>query len=295
MTNTMKEIGKGVLICVLTALVYTIVNGMTFSFLPFTKGFAEQSASQSTNLGMTAIYMLWIVWTMYHIAKNSRCKGFNLYLAVIGTVFFVLSIMTQIETILFGSAFKGLQIWDIWMMVVGEMISITLVGFLLTLILKRKAKENETQKIDIKKFVFYMVVNGLIYLVIYFVFGYFVAWQSEELRIFYSGSPVDVGFIAQMRNNIENSFMVLPIQFGRGMLFTISIIPLLRMKWKHKYDYLVSVLAVFLCTAMGLIIPNFLFPDAVRIQHFYEMISSMFLFGIITAKLTEKSIISSER
>lgn len=286
----MKKIIKGVAICIAMAVVYMLVNGLVFSVLPFSEWFKEGSAGQETNMVLTMVYMLWIVGTMYFVVDHARCKGIRLYLSVVGCLFFIQSFMTQIETILFNRAFVGLGRSDIFLMMLGELVSISITVLFLILILKRKSEENETESIDWKCFIKRMLINGLIYMVIYFVFGYFVAWKSEDLRVFYSGSPVDAGFLGQLYSNLVNSFIVYPFQFVRGMLFTIGIIPLMKIKWKHKNDFIIGVCAVFLCTAVGLLVPNFLFPDTVRLRHLVEMVSSMTLFGIITAKLMEKSI-----
>lgn len=286
----MKKIVKAIVVCFAMAIVYMIINGLAYSVLPLSQWFKDGSAGQETNMVLTIVYMLWIVGTMYFIVENARCKGLTLYLSVVGCMFFIQSFMTQIETILFNNAFVGLGRSDIFLMMAAELISIAIVVFLMILIVKRKAVENETAKIEWKVFLKRMALNGLIYMVIYFVFGYFVAWKSEELRVFYSGSAVDVGFFGQLYSNAVNSFIVYPFQFVRGMLFTIGTIPLMKIRWKHKNDFIIGVCAVFLCTAISLIIPNFLFPDTVRLTHFAEMVSSMLLFGIITAVLMKKSI-----
>ena len=264
-----------------------ITSGIVFSMFPFSEWFIENSSKQETNLLLTLVYMLSISGTIFFIVSNARCKGKELYTAAIGSVFFILSFMTQIETIIFGNAFVGLSLHDILLMVLGDLISIIITGFLYILILKRKTVEHEIVAIDWKNFFKYLLINGLIYMVIYFIFGYFLAWKSEELRIFYTGSAQDVGFLHKLYENARDNAIIYPIQFVRGMLFTLGTLPLMRIKWNSKHGFLISVCAVFLCTGMGLIVPNFLFPNAVRLAHFVEMISSMLLFGVITAKLFE--------
>ncbi|NLG02480.1 MAG: hypothetical protein GX567_01385, partial [Clostridia bacterium] len=263
----MKKVVKGILLSILMSIVYMIINGISHSILPFSEWFVTNSMKQETNLGLTMIYMLAISGTIYFITQHARCKGKELYMAVIGSVFFTLSFMTQIETIIFGSAFEGLSLHDILLMVLGDFISISLTGLLYILILKRKTQEHEIMTIDWKKFVKCLLLNGLIYMVIYFIFGYFVAWKSEDLRIFYSGSAEDPGFFYRLYVNARDNFIIYPIQYVRGILFTLGIIPLMRIRWKSKYGFMISVCAVFLCTGMGLIVPNFLFPDAVRLAH----------------------------
>jgi hypothetical protein len=115
-------------------------------------------------------------------------------------------------------------------------------------------------------------------------FGYFIAWQFEDLRIFYSGSPEKLNFFGQLVNNMKTNPVIYPFQILRGILFGISIVPFLKMICK-KQVFLTSVSLVFSCTAVMLIIPNVLFPDTVRLAHLLEMTSSMLFFGNITGKI----------
>lgn len=123
---------------------------------------------------------------------------------------------------------------------------------------------------------------------IYFTFGYFVAWKSEMLRVFYSGSSLDSGFIEKLISNWHDNTIIYPFQYIRGILFACSGLALLNMKWKNKYTFIIGLCLVYLCTAIQLIVPNFLFPDEVRLAHFFEMFSSMLLFGVITSVLLWK-------
>jgi len=118
--------------------------------------------------------------------------------------------------------------------------------------------------------------------VIYFLFGYFIAWQFEELRVFYSGTAENAGFIGQLMNNFHDNVIIYPFQFIRGILFVLGVLPLLYMLQRKKSVFITGISLVYLCTAVVLIIPNILFPDAVRWAHFIEMFFSMLLFGVIT-------------
>jgi hypothetical protein len=113
------------------------------------------------------------------------------------------------------------------------------------------------------------------------MFGYFVAWQSEDLRFFYSGNRTDQGFIASLITNYQENPGIYPFQFLRGVLFALSVLPLVSMFQGKSKTLLMSLMLVMATTAMGLIIPNFLFPDAVRWAHFREMISSMLVFAVV--------------
>jgi hypothetical protein len=112
-----------------------------------------------------------------------------------------------------------------------------------------------------------------------------VAWQFEELRYFYTGSTEKPGFFAQLAVNMETNKVIYPFQILRGILFGLAAVVLLFITGKNKAGFIISVCLVYLCTAIVLIIPNFLFPDMVRIAHLIEMSSSMLVFGIITGNI----------
>jgi len=116
------------------------------------------------------------------------------------------------------------------------------------------------------------------------VFGYFVAWQFSELRVFYSGSTEKLGFWGKLLDNFRTNPVIYPFQIIRGILFGLFIVPLALIIDK-KITFVISVCLVYLCTAIMLIIPNVLFPDTVRLAHLLEMTSSMLLFGTIAGNI----------
>ena len=143
----------------------------------------------------------------------------------------------------------------------------------------------EEDKICIKDILIKLGIIGIIYLCVYMLFGYFVAWQFEELRLFYSGSTEKLSFWGQMGNNMRTNPIIIPFQIIRGILFGAAIIPIKNIVNKNKTIFTISVCLIYLCTAIVLIIPNALFPDKVRIAHLIEMCSSMLLFGIIVGNI----------
>jgi hypothetical protein len=68
---------------------------------------------------------------------------------------------------------------------------------------------------------------GACYVVLYMTFGYFVAWQNPALRAYYGGT--DPGsFLAGMRQNWIDTPWLFPLQFGRGILWALFLLPLIR-------------------------------------------------------------------
>lgn len=127
-----------------------------------------------------------------------------------------------------------------------------------------------------------MIVEA-VYVVIYFTFGYFVAWRFESVRLFYSGSAADCSFINKLISNWRDNPVIYLFQYFRGILFGCSALLLLIMNWKSKFSYFICMGLLYLCTAIVLIVPNFMFPDEVRWAHFLEMSCSMLLFSVIVS------------
>lgn len=121
---------------------------------------------------------------------------------------------------------------------------------------------------------------ALAYVVIYLLFGYFVAWQFADLRQFYTGSQENLGLLSVMRQNtvVEPGF--LPFQFLRGLLWVAFSLPVILLVRERR------AAAVSLALLMGLfgaqiLLPSAFFPPVVRLAHFLETTSSTALFGFL--------------
>ena len=266
----------------LATVLYSVLFIAANAVLPFSQEFKELGSSGDPNSFLfLLISSAWICFTIYFIIKNTHYFGKKLFVNIVLIMFFVQCFMTQIETLFFGYAFTVLTRLDIILIMTAGLIP--LFGTV-TLIIKCFPKENityEKNNLCIKEILIKSGIIGLIYLCVYMIFGYFVAWQFEELRIFYTGSAEKLSFWGQMANVIKTNPITIPFQILRGILFGLAIIPVKNMINKNKLVFIISVCLIFLCTAIVLIIPNVLFPDIVRIAHLIEMLGSMLLFGII--------------
>jgi len=112
-----------------------------------------------------------------------------------------------------------------------------------------------------------MFVCALLYVVLYYLFGYFVAWQNPDVRALYSG--------------LEMPAWLPLFQFMRGLMWAALTLPITRMM---KGDWWQAGVANGLLMAMlmnaALLIPNNpIMSDSVRMSHFIETATSNFIFG----------------
>ncbi|MDR0301642.1 MAG: hypothetical protein LBI04_04920 [Treponema sp.] len=279
----MKTIVTSALKLFLAAIIYTVLFVLVSALVPFSQGFKELGSSEHpTALLFMFINGAWVCFTIYFIIKHSNYSGIKLFINVLFVMFFINFFMTQIETWFFGHAF-ALTKPDIILIMLSGLFPLLGTTALLIKFFQNKNAVYEKEKINIKSILIKLGIIGIIYLCVYLLFGYFVLWQFEEARLFYSGSTANLKLGESMGNTnigIGTNSIFIPLQILRGILFGIFILPLKNMM-STKNTFIASVCLVYLCTAVQLIIPNVLFPDMVRIAHLIEMSSSMLLFGMI--------------
>jgi len=120
-----------------------------------------------------------------------------------------------------------------------------------------------------------------LYVVVYFMFGYFVAWQWDETRLFYSGTTAIKPFFTHFWDLFRTDPIILPFQVLRGALWTALATLIVRMMKARRWEASLSValtFAVLLSLPLGLF-PNPYMPPMVARSHFFEVSSSMLLFG----------------
>src|SRR5260370_12322095 len=71
-------------------------------------------------------------------------------------------------------------------------------------------------------------ILAIVYVVLYYLFGYYVAWQNPELRLYYSGTTELKSLYQTMRSTVTGTPWMLAFQFGRGLLWALFAYPVVR-------------------------------------------------------------------
>ena len=198
--------------------------------------------------------------------------------------------MAQIETLYFNSAIQ---------MGTAELVGIVAAGALRALVfaplavfifgkMKKSVQPEEKRTTAApsewgKRF----AALALLYVVVYFLFGYFVAWQWAETRLFYSGTTAIKPFFTHFWDLLRTDPIILPFQVLRGALWTALAILIVRMMKARRWEASLAVALTFaalLSSALGLF-PNPYMPPMVRQAHFFELSSSMLVFGGIAGSI----------
>jgi hypothetical protein len=234
---------------------------------------------------------------IFYVARTSRKKKERTATGLSVALFMIYAFIPQIDTLLYKNVFILLNKMDIVLLILANGIPVVLASVLGVYLFGneykpsryiRKPKRFTTQELIVK-----LLLIGLLYEIIYFVFTHFVSWQIEEFRIFYTGKNQYPGFNTRLIDNWNYAPQIYFVQLIKGILFGLSILPIVNI-FKRKSQYLlISIALIFESMAMYWIVPNLLFPDAVRIGHLLGLSGSMLVFSFITWFIFSKMKISN--
>jgi hypothetical protein len=223
-----------------------------------------------------------------YLALRSRWHGWKLAGALFLAQFGVETFMSQVETVVFNQALQ---------LTTSQVLMIFFSGLLRALIfaplavwILGKTRRDPADEAPNPRLVFsagewVKRLTGLaaLYVVVYFLFGYFVAWQWDATRQFYSGSTDILPFFTHMVGVLSDDPRLVLIQFGRGLMWVGLVLPVVRMFKGGALETCFAVaLTLGVLMAVFVLFPNPYMPALVRQSHFYELLSSMLTFGALT-------------
>jgi hypothetical protein len=222
---------------------------------------------------------------------RSRWHGWRLMLAVFVSFFGLMTVMTHSESAVFlghtmpgglilrlvamGAIFAGLFA-PVAVLVMGRLRASGL-----------PALGPQPGKLPLREWMWRIMALGAVYLLIYNVFGYFIAWKSPAVQTFYAG--IDEGtFLRHLASLWKSWPWMFPFQFGRGILWALFGLPIIRMYSGKRWETALMVALLFSVWSAQLLSPNPFMPQAVARIHFAETSTSNFLFGCMVGLLLSR-------
>jgi hypothetical protein len=244
-------------------------------------GFLSTPLAFLFNAAVNALVLVWA-------AKRLRFKGTRLAGALFVLSFGAQVFQTQIETGYFLPAFPLLQgNFELYVLILRGLITSLLFSLLVTWItggFSKRARPQAAFRVAADHAVRQGAWLPLVYLVLYMVFGYFVAWQVQELRLFYGGPARLNGFFEQWGLSLMQKPELPAFQYFRGVLWLLCLVPLFKgFSGKRVELVLLSGLALALLPTAQLAFPNPLMPAGVSLGHFWEVSISTGLYGALCA------------
>lgn len=221
------------------------------------------------------------------LLQNARAHSWKLIGGLWVPQLGVLTLQPQIEALAFGVVRSGTAFRIIGMGVVMA----TLVAPLSTLVFWRVRPGDDAHLPapmrswrSVRSWML-VVGAGVVYVALYLVFGYFIAWRSPEVRAYYGGEE-STGFFSHLWRLQSRMSWFLPFQFLRGCLWAVLgwvMLTLLRAPWWRAG----LVVGFFFAVMMNaqLLLPNRLMPETVRLVHILETAPCNLLFGFVLARI----------
>ncbi len=221
------------------------------------------------------------------LIRSSRWHGWKLALTLAFAYYGAVTFLTQIETWYFLSKVTVTAALLPRLFIMGLPIAFIFIPLAVWVLGKGKAKDTlpvaTVERTLTKQFWAKVIAIALVYIVLYWAAGYYIAWQNPDLRTFYGRPGAITPFWEHTANTLANDSGLLPFQFLRGLLWTLCAIPILRGSTLSTGSTAVLLGLFFtIPQVLGLILENPLMPSAsVRASHMIEGIASNFTFGLI--------------
>lgn len=221
-----------------------------------------------------------------YVASRSSGSLFSLTAALFTLQFGAETALTQLETWFLRSAFDVSNATIIRIVLAGA-IRAALFAPVAVLVAKRFLKPSDsTNLVAHQHWNRAMVgcalfITACFYVLLYFAFGYFIAWRSPEVRVFYQGNDQLLSFLEQMRLVQRDTPFMLPFQLLRGLLWCglACLVSAIFATRGRRHIAAATALVMGILPASLLLLPNPLMPPPVRHAHLVEMVASMFVFG----------------
>ncbi len=209
--------------------------------------------------GMIAVVLAWL-------ASRARVRGPHLALLIFVALYAIQSGMMMLEAFYFNDSIH-LPINQIFLMDAQAAVVAAVVGAVAALLFHPAAEPVSAVPSGMMARIAAMAV---IYVVLYYTAGYFIAWQSSVVRAYYE-------------NGAHIAFApVVALQILRGTLWAlIALFIVTRLKGSLTSRAVLMAILFAVLTAAQLLYPNQFVPWAVRSVHLVEVGTSEAVYGVI--------------
>jgi hypothetical protein len=292
--NIFRIIGQWIALSAIMLLLWMITMGIMTSLL--TGGTSSSSeASAGVLLGMAAVSLINTAVIMYLIFR-SRWHGIKLVVFVALVHYIVQFFMGGVEAIFFRASLQ-IPIKLVYAQLASGAVFAFLFALAAVLILGRMKPPKEAPAAPNMRLIMpkgefilkFLILSIIVYPLLYFLFGYFVAWQFPAVREFYSGSTVLAPFFQFIRTQFATNSTLVFWQMARGAVWVLVALPVIRMLKGTSREAAVTLGLIFaLVMNSQHIPPNPYMPGMVRLAHFIETASSNFLWGMLIVWLLHR-------
>jgi hypothetical protein len=252
---------------------------------------SQTSEPASASLSrLVAVCLLQTVVLAYLILR-SRWTGWRLVATVFFIFYGVATFMGQIESAVFLTRLPPGVLPRLFLM--GALIAAPFSVLSVFLLGKSKSVAVDLQPgtrlvMPAGEWAWKLGVIAVAYVILYFTFGYFIAWRNPAVREYYGGID-EGGFVGQIGRVLRDTPWLIPFQIVRAMFWVALAVPVIRMLKGQRLETALAIGLLFAVVMNAqLLLPNPYMPEPVRMAHLVETASSNFVFGVFIGWLLTK-------
>jgi hypothetical protein len=275
------------LLVVIFIFLFTVANGFA---LPANAGFESTPEEMQQSAILIPFVSLLMVGVLTYLVWRSRWHGWKLAGTLFVVFYGIYTFLSQIESSVFPGVTSRMPPGLLGGLF-GAGVLLALPFSLLAVWILGKTHgdpagdaQNDRLVMPAAEWAWKLAAIVILYEIVYFSFGYFVAWRTPGLPEFYGGQ--DDGFVSVLGNTMRDTPWLPLLQIPRTLIWTCIGGLIIRM---HKGTALETSLAVGLAfsilMAAPLLFPNPIMGPVVARAHFYEVSSSNLLFGFLLSQI----------
>ena len=245
------------------------------------------SADGSATISLVVVCALETIVVSYLILR-SRWAGWRLMLAIFVVFYGVSTFMGQSESVVFLTQLPAGMVPRLFLM--GFLTAAPFSVLAVIILGKRNAHLTDHQPntrliMPASEWGWKLAVIAVAYVILYFTFGYFIAWRNPAVREYYGGA--DPGsFLAQMGTVVRDRPWLVPFQIFRAMCWVALALLVIRMLKGQRTETALAIGLLFSVVMNAqLLLPNPYMPEPVRMAHLVETASSNLMFGFFVGWL----------
>lgn len=270
----MKKIFKNILTWLTLGVLMMILQiiGMALGMQIFPSEIMDKAAESGGNPMIFFLTCLLNAGAILYFIKHSTLHGWRLAAVIFIIGFGFMFFMSQIETLWFNKSVK-FPLMGIYGLVTGGAIMFLLFSISATWLTGHFKKANKSTGISSAAFQFdwkrIVLISAVLWPFLYWTAGYFIAWQFEAIRIYYTGTAEKESILVMFPEYINSGLYMFQIFRGFVWVF-LSILVLKYMDGSRiQKGFALVMMLVFLC-CIQLLLENPFMPEAVRMGHLLE-------------------------
>jgi hypothetical protein len=288
----MKNLGFTLLRILALAILFTLLltlGSMLTTPPEITQRMTPEQVRQSTAMLPVASMMMTLM--LAYLGLRSRWHGWKLAGALFAIFYGLYAFLGTLELLAFPAVssqmpegmLRGLPVAGLILAIPFSLLVVWILGK--TRQDTTEGQPNDRLQMTASEWIWRVAAGAILYVIVYFTFGYYVAWRTSGLPEFYGGTDPGT-FLGQLSNVMRDTPWLFLLQMLRGLIWTGIGCIIIRMHKGNAWEIILATGLTFdVLMNASLVFPNPFMPPFIAHAHSIELVTSNFLYGILLSTL----------